>query len=177
MEGLLSHSQSVALQLFTGSLCVQCCVEPMCSVVKERQFLLTLSSERCSHHMDSPENEIPRVLITTKKQRGLEWGLKGRLQYRKDKPKATLMVVTAKLKLLWFHSPSVSIRGGSSKSSGTRANRGLSLDRDIRRLLWEESAGITQGRVLGPGLQAALCSLARTSCTAMSPVREAGEAI
>lgn len=56
-------------------------------MVKERQSPLTLSSERFSHHMNSPENEIPRVLSPTKKQRGLTWRggwVRGRLQYRRD---------------------------------------------------------------------------------------------
>lgn len=172
LEGLLFPSQSVALQLFAGFLCVQCCVEPTCSVVKERQSPLTLSSERCSHHMNSPENEIPRVLSTTKKQRGLAWGGLGEgCNTAGTKPRATLTVVTAKLKLLWFHSPSVSVRSGSRKRSGTQADRDSSLDRDTRRLLWEESAGITQGRVSGPGLQVVLCPIGQNQLHGLVPCK------
>lgn len=84
----------------------------------------------------------------------------------------TTMMVTAKLRLLWFHSRSVSeYRGGSRNARGPRRTEDSSLDRDTRQLLWEESAGITQGRVLGPGLHVALCSVGQSQLHCLVPCK------
>ena len=102
-----------------------------------------------------PENEmVSRVLSTTRKHRGLQGVTTG------AKPGPTLTTMTTNPTFQWLHSPSVGVRG---KSQGTQVDGGSTLGGDTQAAFVGREDGMTQGRVLGPGLQVAHVPLASAS--------------
>lgn len=83
-------------------------------VVKKKWFPPSLSSGRCRHHTNPPENEITKLLSTTKKH-GIEVGVV--VGGACNTLRAALMVVTTNPKFQGLHRPRVSIHSGPRENS------------------------------------------------------------